>query len=161
MLRDEDFNDDTKDAGEIGAGHSVTALYEIVPAGVAIESPNVDPLKYQRGGTTTAAATSDELVTIKLRYKEPAGDASRLITTVLRDRPQPMTANIGFASAVAEAGMLLRGSKHAGSGSYAAAVTRARTFRGDDAEGYRAEFIRLMEMASSLRAAENTASRQP
>jgi Ca-activated chloride channel homolog len=100
-------------------------------------------------------------VTIKLRYKEPAGDASRLITTVLRDGPQPMTANIGFASAVAEAGMLLRGSKHARSGSYAAAVTPARAFRGDDAEGYRAEFIRLMEMASSLRAAENTASRQP
>ena len=157
LLRNEDFNDDTKDAGEIGAGHSVTALYEIVPAGVEIDSSDVDPLKYQRTGAATAAATSDELATIKLRYKEPSGDASRLITTVLDDRPRPMTANLGFASAVAEAGMLLRGSKHVGSGSYASASARARAFRGDDDEGYRAEFIRLVDLASSLRAAETTA----
>ena len=160
MLRNEDFNDDSKDAGEIGAGHSVTALYEIVPAGVDVDSPNVEPLKYQRTGRTTVAAASDELVTISLRYKEPSGDKSRLIRTVLHDRPRPLTANIGFASAVAEAGMLLRGSKHAGSGSYTSAAARARMFRGEDDEGYRAEFIRLVELASSLRAAETTASRQ-
>jgi Ca-activated chloride channel homolog len=159
VLRNEDFNDDTKDAGEIGAGHSVTALYEIVPAGVAIDSSTVDPLKYQQTGPTTAAATSNELVTIKLRYKEPDGETSRLITTVLHDRPGPMTANIGFASAVAEAGMLLRLSRHAASCSFASAAARARAFRGEDAEGYRSEFIRLVELASGLRNVDTTTSR--
>jgi Ca-activated chloride channel family protein len=160
MLRNEDFNDDKKDAGEIGAGHSVTALYEIVPAGVEIESSGVDPLKYQQPGGRTAASTSDELLTIKLRYKQPDGDTSRLITTIVRNQPQPMGANIGFASAVAEAGMLLRKSKHAGSGSYASAAERARRYRGDDPEGYRIEFVRLIELASSLGRSESTTSQR-
>jgi Ca-activated chloride channel homolog len=159
MLKNEDFNDDRKDAGEIGAGHSVTAIYEIVPAGVDADAPSVDPLKYQSRPALTGAAASDELITIKLRYKSPDGDTSRLLSTVVRNRPAPMTANLGFASAVAEFGMLLRDSKHASSGSYEAVSSRARTFRGHDAEGYRAEFIKLAELAASLKKMETTARR--
>jgi Ca-activated chloride channel family protein len=150
VLRHDEFNDDTKDAGEIGAGHSVTALYEIVPADVGTDAPEVDPLKYQQRAGPTPAATSDELVTVKLRYKAPDGNASRLLTTVIHDQPRAATPNIGFASAVAEFGMLLRGSRHAGRGSYQAVIARARTFRGADREGYRAEFIKLADLAAGL-----------
>jgi Ca-activated chloride channel family protein len=151
VLKNQDFNDDTKDAGEIGAGHSVTALYEIVPAGEAVETPSIDPLKYQRPAPRAAAASSDELLTVKLRYKAPDGDTSRLVSRVMRRQPQPMTANIGFASAVAEFGMVLRQSKHAGTGSFASAASRARMFKGEDPEGYRAEFVSLVELARQLR----------
>jgi Ca-activated chloride channel family protein len=154
-LRNEDFNDDRKDAGEIGAGHSVTALYEIVPAGAAVDAPSVDPLKYQRETRPSRAASSRELATIKVRYKQPQGATSRLFTTVLASagadgRVGPMTANIGFASAVAEFAMLVRGSEHAGLGSYRSVVARATEFAGPDLEGYRAEFVRLAEAASRL-----------
>jgi Ca-activated chloride channel family protein len=150
MLRHEDFNDDKKDAGEIGAGHSVTALYEIVPAGVAMDAPGVDPLKYQPAAPRTNGGSSDDLLTVKLRFKAPDGDESRLISSVVGSRSQAMTANVGFASAVAEVGMLLRASKHAPSASYEAALARARQYRGEDGEGYRSEFIKLAELASSL-----------
>jgi Ca-activated chloride channel family protein len=156
MLRDQDFNDDRKDAGEIGAGHAVTAIYEIVPAGVDVDRPRVDPLKYSPAPPASAAARAaaasydDELLTVKLRYKAPDGDESRLTSAVIVNRTAPMTMNLGFASAVAEAGMLLRGSGHVKGGSYAAAIARARKFRGEDADGYRAEFARLMELAVSL-----------
>jgi Ca-activated chloride channel family protein len=151
VLRNEAFNDDAADAGEIGAGHSVTALYEIVPVGIEVESQGVDPLKYQRQREQTTEAASNEILTVKLRYKQPHGDTSRLMTTTVLDHPEALTSNLGFASAVAEFGMLLRGSKHAGDGSYQAAIARARTFRGADPEGYRTEFIRLAELASSMR----------
>ena len=110
-MKNEDFNDDKKDAGEIGAGHSVTALYEIVPAGVEVDAPAVDPLKYQTPPQPTRSASPDELVTVKLRYKAPDGDTSRLVSTTLRSQPAQLTANLGFASAIAEVGMLLRASK--------------------------------------------------
>jgi Ca-activated chloride channel homolog len=169
VLKHEDFNDDKKDAGDIGEGHSVTALYEIVPVGVEMDLPAVDPLKYQRPAEVNASASADELLTIKLRYKAPDGDESRLISTTLprnhRNTPRShgntprnhgnteasLTPNLGFASAVAEVGMLLRDSKHAGSASYERAIARARTFRQDDPEGYRAEFIKLAELAASLK----------
>jgi Ca-activated chloride channel family protein len=150
LLNNEDFNDDKKDAGEIGAGHSVTALYEIVPAGMTIDAPTVDPLKYQTPSQPRRTASRDELLTVKLRYKAPDGDTSRLVSATLRSQPQALTANLGFASAVAEAGMLLRGSKHVGSGSFASASARAARFRGADTEGYRSEFITLVDLASSL-----------
>jgi Ca-activated chloride channel family protein len=167
LLKAEDFNDDRKDAGEIGAGHSVTALYEIVPVGVAMPAPGVDPLKYQQPAPRPAATRpapapvaqyADELMTVKLRYKAPDGDTSRLISAVVRTRTQPMSINMGFASAVAELGMLLRGSEHGGSASYDALMARARKYRGVDADGYRAEFIRLSEVARGLRTLQ-TASR--
>jgi Ca-activated chloride channel family protein len=151
VLHNEAFNDDTVDAGEIGAGHTVTALYEIVPAGRDVPSGDVDTLKYQHDRRQTPAAASNELMTIKLRYKRPDEDASRLLSTVVHDRPAKPGPNLGFASAVAEVGMLIRQSKHLGSASYDAAIERARRFRGDDPEGYRAEFIRLAELSASLR----------
>ena len=150
-LRSEDFNDDQKDAGEIGQGHSVTALYEIVPAGTPIEVPGVDGLRYQQPAVRTAAAASSELATVKIRYKAPDGDMSRLTTKVLLNADTPMSPNLAFASAVAEFGMLLRNSEHQGNASYAAAAERARRFRGNDAEGYRAEFIKLVDLAAALR----------
>ncbi len=154
LLRNEDFNDDKKDAGEIGAGHSVTALYEIVPVGVEVDGPTVDPLKYQRETRRTRAAASGELLTVKVRYKAPDGDTSLLLSRVLTNRASGMTPNIGFASSVAEFGMLLRDSPDRGSASFLAAAERARRFRGEDKEGYRAEFIQLSERAAGLQSRE-------
>jgi len=151
LLQREDFNDDKKDAGEIGAGHSVTALYEIAPVGVAVEGAGVDPLKYQREARDTRAAASGELMTVKVRYKAPDGETSRLLTHVQMNRPMVMSANLGFASAVAEFGMLLRDSPSRGDASFGSAASRARTFRGRDEEGYREEFVRLLARASGLR----------
>jgi Ca-activated chloride channel family protein len=155
MLKKEDFNDDRKDAGEIGAGHSVTAIYEIVPAGTEIDRPAVDRLKYGTVAPPPSNVASptgkhdDELMTVKLRYKAPDGDVSKLTEVPVLNRPQS-GANLGFASAVAEAGMVLRESGYVKDGSFGAAIARAKKFRGDDAEGYRAEFIRLMELAAAL-----------
>jgi Ca-activated chloride channel family protein len=151
-LRNEDFNNDKKDAGEIGEGHTVTALFEIVPAGIEVDTPTVDPLRYQQQIGRTPAANSRELATVKVRYKAPDGETSRLTSKVLPNADTPISANLGFASAVAEFGMLLRNSEHRGTASYAAAATRARSFRGADAEGYRAEFVKLVDLAAALQA---------
>jgi len=151
LLRNQDFNDDKKDAGEIGAGHTVTALYEIVPAGVDIETPGVDPLKYQRPTqTATSAAGKDELMTVKLRYKALDADESRLITVPVKNQTSELSQNVGFAAAVAEFGMLLRQSEHRGSSTWKDATALARRFRGPDPDGYRAEFARLVELAQSM-----------
>ncbi len=155
MLNKEDFNDDRKDAGEIGAGHTVTALYEIVPAGVKIDLPKVDTLKYQTapepaGLKARPAEMRDELMTVKLRYKAPDGDQSRLITVAVKNRTGEMSANVGFAAAVAEFGMLLRHSDYRGTATHAEAAALARKFRGPDPDGYRTEFVKLVELAESL-----------
>ena len=161
LLNHEDFNDDKKDAGEIGAGHSVTALYEIVPVGEKVDAPEVDPLKYQRETREARAAASGELLMVKVRYKEPDGDTSQLLSRALMNRPSPMTANLGFASAVAEFGMLLRESPSLGSASFQSVSARATMFRGDDEEGYREEFIQLVGHAARLRErAQSTQSRR-
>jgi Ca-activated chloride channel family protein len=152
ILQHQDFNNDKKDAGEIGAGHTVTALYEIIPPDEPIEGGTVDPLKYQNGSKANAAATSDELMTVKLRYKQPEGDTSKLISVAVRDRVGELTPNLGFASAVAEFGMLLRGSEFKGQATWSSAQELARRYRGDDPDGYRAEFVRLVELASALEA---------
>jgi Ca-activated chloride channel family protein len=149
-LRNEDFNDDRKDAGEIGAGHTVTALYEIVPAGTEIDLPGVDPLKYQRPAAPAAGAARDELMTVKLRYKAPDADDSRLLSVTVKNATGDLSANLGFAAAVAEFGMILRQSAHRGSATHADAAALARRFRGPDPDGYRAEFIRLVELADAL-----------
>jgi Ca-activated chloride channel family protein len=148
MLQKEDFNNDTKDAGEMGAGHSVTALYEIVPAGAAMDLPSVDPLTYQR--TPAARGNADELMTVKIRYKDPDGDTSQLMTTAVKNRTGELTPRVGFASAVAEYGMLLRSSAHKGGATWQQAADLARTYRGEDPDGYRAEFVRLIQLASAL-----------
>ena len=153
VLRNEDFNDDKKDAGEIGAGHSVTALYEIIPAGAEVDAPSVDPLRYQQRPTPTRTADASELATVKVRYKAPdgdVGDVSRLVTRVVRATPRAMSRNLGFASAVAEFGMLLTDSEHRGRASFESTVARARMFLGSDLEGYRAEFVRLVDRAAGL-----------
>ena len=152
ILQHQDFNNDKKDAGEIGAGHTVTALYEIIPPGEPIEGGTIDPLKYQDGSKANATATSDELMTVKLRYKQPDGDTSKLISVAVRDRVGELTPNLGFASAVAEFGMLLRGSEFKGQATWSSAQELARRYRGDDPDGYRAEFVRLVELASALEA---------
>jgi Ca-activated chloride channel homolog len=156
LLRNEDFNDDRKDAGEIGAGHSVTALYETVPLGVEVGASSVDPLRYQRDTQLTRAANSGELLTVKVRYKTPDDNTSQLLSRAVTNRTSDMGANIGFASAVAEFGMVLRESPDRGSASFMAAAQRARRFRGQDGDGYRAEFIQLVERAADLRVGEGS-----
>jgi Ca-activated chloride channel family protein len=154
LLDHQDFNDDKKDAGEIGAGHSVTALYEIVPVGVSLDTPGVDPLKYRNEPRETRAAGSGELLTVKVRYKDPDGETSRLSSRVMMNLPVPMTVNLGFASAVAEFGMLLRESPFRGSASFGSLTARAKKFLGEDEDGYRAQFIQLAERAAMLRERE-------
>lgn len=150
LLNNEDFNDDTKDAGEMGAGHTVTALYEIIPVGSANDTPLVDPLKYQ---TTIPSPDkfSNELLTIKLRYKEPLGGKSKLMEHPVQNLLTKKTSdNFRFSAAVASFGMLLRNSKFKGNTSIESIVAMAKSAKGEDDEGYRAEFIRLMQSTSDL-----------
>jgi hypothetical protein len=123
-------------------------------AGVPLDAPSVDPLKYQGEPKETRAAGSGELFTVKVRFKEPDGDTSRLLSRVLTNQPAAMTANLGFASAVAEFGMLLRESPLRGGASFESLTPRARKFQGEDEEGYRAQFIQLAERAAMLRERE-------
>ena len=150
LLANRDFNDDTKDAGEMGAGHTVTALYEIVPPGEAIDVAGVDPLKYQTPAQPIASGASNELLTVKVRYKQPDGDASQLMSVAVTDEAGELSANLGFAAAVAEFGMLLRKSEHLGQASWTEAAELARRHRGVDPDGYRAEFVRLVDLAAAL-----------
>lgn len=151
MLADQDFNDDKKDAGELGAGHSVTALYEVVPVGVPVPAAKVDALKYQ----TPAAATggSRELATIKLRYKAPTGGASRLLSRPVTDggaRLEATSADFRWSAAVAGFGMLLRGSAERGALSWKLVEGLAKGAVGQDGEGYRREFLLLLARAAGL-----------
>ncbi|MFQ5789760.1 MAG: von Willebrand factor type A domain-containing protein [Acidobacteriota bacterium] len=151
LLREEDFSDDGKDAGELGAGHSVTALYEIVPQGVETHPPAADPLKYQEARKASPAADSNELMTVKLRYKTPEGETSQRLTTLVKDEVgRPSSENFRFAAAAAGFGMLLRDSQHKGSASYSQVLALARGAQGSDRHGYRAELIRLVTLAESL-----------
>ena len=160
LLRARDFKDDKKDAGEIGAGHSVTALYEVVPAGVtATKAGTVDPLKYQKP-SLSAAAASGELLTLKLRYKKPDGDRSALLTTAVKDDQQAAAStSLRFSSAVAAYGMLLRGSRHKGDASFAMVKKLAGGSLGKDQHGYRAEFLKLVDKAAELSKKQARASR--
>ena len=153
LLRAEDFNDDTKDAGEIGAGHTVTALYETVPVGKELGLPGVDPLKYQKTAQASTAAQSGELLTVKLRYKEPEGDTSKLLQFPVTDRGNTWTSashDFKFASAVAAFGMVLRDSPHKGQATLGSVLELAEQGKGADKEGYRAEFIQLVAKAREL-----------
>ncbi|MGB3210848.1 MAG: VWA domain-containing protein [Desulforhopalus sp.] len=146
-LVDEDFNNDTKDAGEIGAGHTVTALYELLPAG-SKSVPKVDPLKYQH--TVQLNNTSEEILSVKLRYKPLDSDESSILTkavTDYSDRLEATSDDFRFAATVAGFGMLLRHSDHVSQLTYPELIVMARNSRGTDNEGYRAEFIQLLEMA--------------
>jgi Ca-activated chloride channel family protein len=154
ILNKEDFNDDKKDAGDMGSGHTVTAFYEIVPAGIKDDyMVSVDPLKYQKNENKVAASGSSEMMTIKFRYKEPVSSVSKMSQAVVYDKPidfNATSADFKFASAVAEVGMLLRDSKFKQKASFAHAIATARAGKGEDSEGYRSEFIRLAESAKLL-----------
>ena len=153
MLRKEDFDDDTKDAGELGAGHTVTALYELIPAGSAEEIPGSSKLKYQKSGASTTAQNSNELMTVKLRYKAPKEDKSQLIVQPLEDKGVVLAKtsdNFRWSAGVATFGLLLRGSQFKGSSSYKLAKRLAEGARGKDENGYRHEFIKLVEKAELL-----------
>lgn len=156
-LRDRDFNDDTKDAGEVGAGHQITVLYEIEPA-----VPNlagVDPLRYQGKPADDEVKKrlkpehGDELLNLKLRYKLPDGETSKLVETPVKDGDREFelaSADFKFAAAVAGYGMLLRQSPHAGELTWEKISRLAEQGLGDDKEGYRAEFVDLVRRAGQL-----------
>jgi Ca-activated chloride channel family protein len=151
LLANEHFNDDAKDAGEIGAGHTVTALYEIVPVGVegTIELHEPDSLRYQQPATPSARG-GDELAYVKLRFKRPDADVSELRDVALRTQQQTPSEDFRFAAAVASFGMLLRESPHRGAATYTDVIAQASNALGDDRNGYRQEFIRLVERAQRL-----------
>ena len=154
ILAAEDFNDDTKDAGEIGAGHTVTALYEIVPAGVNIDLPDVDPLKYQQPTAPSDVASTEELFTLKLRYKQPDGDTSKLLAFPVTDDDTALedaSPDFKFAAAVAGFGMLLRESKYKGNASFNSVRQLAQEGLGQDPFGYRTEFVKLVQKAKKLK----------
>jgi Ca-activated chloride channel homolog len=150
LLAKEDFKDDRKDAGELGSGHSVTALYEVVPTGARSVATSDDSLTYQETSLRPGARHSQELLTVRLRYKDPKGSASKLLETAVNDRTGAASEDLRFASAVAEFAMLLRDSENKGQANWEQVLTLARGARGDDDQGYRGEFIGLVETARSL-----------
>ena len=161
LLRKEDFNDDKIDAGEIGAGHTVTALYEVVPArsepNPAASVPPVDPLKYQPNPMSIATSlgknVSPELLTVKLRYKEPEGETSKLIERSFVDSGTQFASaapDLKFAAAVAEFGMILRDSAYKGNGSLGSVAEWAQKGKGADENGYRAGFLALVRKSAGI-----------
>jgi Ca-activated chloride channel family protein len=143
-LNNEDFKDDTKDAGELGSGHTVTALFEIIPVGVSSDFvKDVDHLKYTQQKNTNSF--TDELLTVKCRYKTPEGTKSNELITVLKDDSSSVSTAHKFSSAVAMFGMYLRNSEYLNGTSKNAIIELAKSNKGEDRHGYRAEFIRLME----------------
>jgi Ca-activated chloride channel homolog len=161
LLNDEDFNDDRKDAGEMGSGHNVTALYEIVPAGSDEERPSIDPLRYQRSEVTEkyqsdyeTRISDKEFLNIKIRYKKPDGKTSMLLEKPVKGGVKEIgfaSENLRFAAAISEFGMILRTSEFKGNSTLEAAINLAGGARGEDEEGYRAEAIRLMKTVRDLK----------
>jgi Ca-activated chloride channel family protein len=160
MLAAHEFNDDRKDAGDVGAGHTVTALYELIPASrpERAHERRVDDLKYQTSRSLSEAAASDELMTIKLRYKEPDSEASQLQTWSFPAADQPFahaSNDFRFAASVAAFGMLLRRSAHCGDANLETVRETAISTTGADSSGYRREFVQLVEMAQQLAVPNN------
>jgi secreted protein with Ig-like and vWFA domain len=160
MLAAEDFRDDTKDAGEIGAGHTVTALYEVVlvdDEAAAAAGRGAEPLKYQPAPPPAAKPATDgpasrELLTVKLRWKQPEGDTSELLEVPLEDQGgafDAASADLRFAAAVAAFGMILRDSEHKGTASLPLVADIAGGALGSDGGGYRAEFLDLVRRAEA------------
>lgn len=149
LLADEDFIDDTKDAGELGSGHTVTALYEVIPVGVKSHYlKEMNDLKYTE--TTQINKYSDELLTVKFRYKKPSEDKSIEMTHTLKDELKEASSDLKFASAVALFGMQLRHSKYYNNSKIEDVITLANAARDNDKEGYKAEFIRLVSLYENL-----------
>lgn len=154
LLAKEDFNNDKKDAGDLGSGHTVTALYEIIPAGIHTSLlDSVDPLKYKPATSTVKSSNGQELMTIKLRYKKPDGDKSRLLEHPVADARKNWrnaSENFRFAAAVAGYGMLLRNSSFKGNLNYMVIQQMAKTSIGTDREGYRKEFLNMVASTAKL-----------
>lgn len=157
LLNKEDFNDDTKDAGEMGAGHTVTAFYEVIPVGVKSNfTGNVDPLKYQDNDKKLIVdriKTSGlpDLLTVKLRYKQPNSNTSKKIEVpLIDDKANNVSNDFRFAASVAMFGQVIKNSQYKGEGSFDKAITLAESGFGEDRQGYRREFVRLMETTKGL-----------
>jgi Ca-activated chloride channel family protein len=159
MLNKEDFNNDTKDAGELGSGHTVTAIYEIIPAGVKNDfSETVDPLKYQKEMVKPIDNTGNEWITIKFRYKKPEGEKSALLVHTVTGQSLALketSVNFRFVSAVAQFGMLLRNSEFKQQASFNKTYSLAKNSLGMDREGYRTEFLKLINGAGKIAGKEN------
>jgi len=158
LLNKEDFNDDKKDAGELGSGHTVTALYELIPTGIKDTMlKDVDALRYQKIKSLSKSSFNDEVMHIKLRYKKPDGDKSVLIEHPLKDENVAFNSaskNFRFAAAVVEFGMLLRNSEYKGNADFLSAKKTAQSALENDEEGYKKEFIQLVKSAASLKEKE-------
>ncbi len=152
MLAAEDFNDDQRDSGDLGAGHTVTAFYEIIPTGVDTSTPirGLDELRYQRIDERVALRESPEMLFVKLRYKDPNGSRSRLLSHAVRDSDITPSSDFTFAASVAAFGMVLRESKYCEAVNLAAVLRWARSSVGRDREGYRTEFVGIVEEAQRL-----------
>jgi Ca-activated chloride channel family protein len=152
LLKNEDFRDDGKDAGDMGSGHTVTALYEVVPAGVDISIPDAGDLKYQAKPLDTAAARSGEWLTFRMRYKDPDTDApSELAFPLGQDALRKSgSTDFRFAAAVAAFGLLLRDSEYKGSATWADVKDWATAAVGEDRRGYRHDFVQLLERSERL-----------
>lgn len=154
LLSAQDFNDDKKDAGDMGAGHSVTALYEIVPPGIKLDLPGIDPLRYQKIPESSAAADSAELMHVKVRYTPPAENKSRLLVLPVLNRkrqPEEASRDFRFAAAVASFAMLLRDSPFKGEVKLADVLQAAKQACGPEPDAQRQEFIDLMEITQRLK----------
>lgn len=163
LMGAEDFNNDSKVGGDMGVGHSVTALYEIVPVGIkSTIIGSVDPLKYQDNKNGAINNNSSELATVKFRYKEPDSDKSKVQEQAVATEVVPLaraSEDFRFISAVAELGMLLRNSDYKQQANFEQLIIRAKDAKGKDNEGYRAEFIRLAEDAKVLQQSERVVVR--
>jgi Ca-activated chloride channel family protein len=158
LLNKEDFNDDKKDAGELGSGHTVTALYEVIPTGIKDTMlKDVDALRYQKTKSSVKNNFNEEVMNIKLRYKKPDGDKSILIEHPLKDENIAFNStsdNFRFAAAVAEFGMLLRNSQYKGNADFSSVKQTAQSAIENDEEGYKKEFISLVKKAATLKQKE-------
>ena len=159
LLNDEDFNDDKKDAGEMGAGHTVTALYELIPADSDESLKSIDDLKYQAYGEESKAVKkvkfdpNAELMTVKLRYKQPDGITSTKVEIPVKGRileTDETSRNFRFSAAVAEFGLILRNSQYMEDASMEQVISLAKNAKGQDEEGYRSEFIKMAKLADAL-----------
>ncbi len=152
-LEAQDFNDDKKDAGEIGAGHTVTAFYEVVPTGIEWEAPGIDPLKYQKPAVKPRVTGSEEMLTVKLRYKQPEADTSSYLDLAFVDSGkgfEEATEDFRFAAGVAAFGMVLRDSPFKGTSAFAMVRSIAENAQGKNRGGYRSEFLYLIDQAEMV-----------
>jgi Ca-activated chloride channel homolog len=153
LLNAEDFKNDKKDAGEMGSGHQVTALYEIIPVGVEESIPDIDPLKYQKKERVNNGDNSNEVATLKFRYKKP-DESSSIADSITIDEPKNKQAatssNFKLTAGIAQFGMLLRNSEFKGNSTVENTVELIKTGRGNDEEGYIGEMIRMIESAQAL-----------